>query len=156
MKRSILLLALCTILLVLHSDAQSNNPGNAIAQVSKPPVQKQRTPPTQRAVHQLEVLTARIDLSQDQVLTLNTIYLEENMALDSLNDHPSNDPKQDNLARREIYHKADVAAYACLNESQQLDYVLWKQEQRIKNLEKKNQANQAVIDSLTRQQPQPH
>jgi hypothetical protein len=34
--------------------------------------------------------------------------------------------------------------------------VLWKQEQRLKNLEKKNQANQTIIDSLTRQQPQTH
>lgn len=156
MKRSILLLALSTILYILHSDAQSNNPGNSIAQVSKPPAQHTKAPATQRAVHQLEVLTERIEMSQDQVLTLNTIYLEENMALDSLNDHPLSDPKQDSQARREIYHKADVEVYACLNESQQLQYVLWKQEQRMKNLEKKNQANQAVIDSLTRPQPQTH
>lgn len=156
MKRSFLLLASSTIFLVIHSHGQSNNPGNSIAQVSKSPAQQPRTPPTKRAVHQLEILTAKIELSQDQVLTLNTIYLEENMALDSLNDHPSNDPKQDGQIRREIYHKADVAVYACLNDSQQLEYVLWKQEQRLKNLEKKNQSNQAVIDSLSRQQPQTH
>lgn len=156
MKPYLPLLTVSTIFLVLHSDAQSNNPGNSIAQVSKPPAQQVRPPATQRAVHQLEVLTGKIELSQDQVLTLNSIYLEENIALDSLNDHPSADPKQDNQVRRDIYHKADVDTYACLNESQQLEYVLWKQEQRMKNLEKKNQLNKAVIDSLTRLQPQSH
>jgi hypothetical protein len=112
--------------------------------------------PTQRAVHQLEVLQERIDLSQDQVFSLNTIYLEENMALDSLLEHPSGNAKLDNEARRDIYHNADVRIYACLNETQQVQYVLWKQENRIRNLEKKQQATQAALDSLSRQQPQTH
>src|SRR5262245_15337857 len=109
MKRSILLLACGAFLLVLNTKAQSKNPGNAVAQISKPSTQQPRSPPTQRGVRQLEIITAKIELSQDQVLTLNTIYLEENMALDSLADHPSADPKQDNQVRREIHHKADVA-----------------------------------------------
>jgi hypothetical protein len=154
MKSSILLLACSTTILALTSKGQSTNLGNAIAQTSKPPTQLPKAQPTMRAVHQLEILQERVVLTPDQVQTINLIYLEENMALDSLTEHPSADPKTDNQARRDIYHNADIRVYACLNDSQQLQYVLWKQEQRIKNLEKRNQIVQSALDSLSRQ-PQP-
>jgi hypothetical protein len=158
MKSSILLIVCSTTVAALTSKAQSTaNPGNAVAQTNRPPVQVPRAAPTQRAVHMLEVLQERLELNPDQVQNINSVYLEENIALDSLADHPSSDPKADNLARRDIYHNADVRVYSYLNELQQLQYVMWKQEQRIKNLEKRNQINQTLIDSLTRQQqPQIH
>ena len=158
MKSSIALLLLaCGITTTaLTSKAQSTSLGTSVAQTSRPPMQVPKAPPTQRAIHQIEVLQERLDLNPDQVQNIHTIYLEENMALDSLIEHPSTDPKVDDLARRDIWHNADVRIYACLYEAQQLNYVLWKQENRIKNLEKKNQATQAALDSLSHQlQPPP-
>src|SRR5579872_940637 len=100
---------------------------------------------TQRAIHQLEDMQERVfDLSQEQVITINSILLEENIALDSIREHPSGDPKTDGLARRNVWHDADVRVYAQLNDMQQVQYVLWKQEQRIKNLEKQRQHLQAA------------
>jgi|SRR5579859_1816642 len=154
MKRSILLLACGTSVLVITTRAQSTTAGTSVPPNNKPLTQVPKSPPTQRAIHQLEALQERIDLSQEQVLNLNTIYLEENMALDSLTEHPSGDQKIDNQVRRDIYHDADVRVYACLNESQQVQYVLWKQDNRIKNLEKRQKDTQAILDSLNRQQPQ--
>jgi hypothetical protein len=86
------------------------------------------------------MLQERLNLGQDQVIKLNTVLLGENIALDSLRDHPSGDRKTDNMARREILHDADVRIYSLLNENQQVQYVLWKQEQHIKNLEKRQAA----------------
>lgn len=158
MKTSILFLALSII--VFSARPQSSAAGNQTAQnnqVSQP----QKLPPssTLRAVHQLEALQERIDLTQEQAIILNSILLDENVSLDSLNQHLSGDPKVDGQARREIYHNADVRIYSYLTDAQQLQYVLWKQEQRIKNLEKRQQTTQAALDSLTRQQlpqPKPH
>jgi hypothetical protein len=96
-----------------------------------------KLPPTQRTVRQLQMLQQRLSLSQDQVIKLNTVLLGENIALDSLRDHSSGDKKTDNMARRNILHEADVSIYSLLDENQQTQYVLWKQEQRIRNLEKK-------------------
>jgi hypothetical protein len=109
--------------------------------------------PVQQAVHQLEMLQQRIpDLTPDQVITLNSILLEETISLDSLHEHPSGDPKADGQLRHSITHDADVHIYSILNENQQVQYVTWKQEQRIKNLEKqrqKDQQQQAAADSTS-------
>jgi hypothetical protein len=155
MKISILFLAFIIICFVAQS--QSGATGNQIAQ-NNPIPQAQKLPPspTLRAVHQLEALQERIDLTQDQAIILNSILLDENVALDSLSLHPTGDQKVDGQIRRDIYHNADVRIYSYLTDAQQLQYVLWKQEQRIKNMEKRQQTNQAMIDSLTRQQPQSH
>jgi hypothetical protein len=99
-----------------------------------------KLPPAQRSVRQLQTLQQKLDLSQDQVIKLNTILLSENIALDSLSQHPSGDRRTDNMNRRDILHAADVRIYSLLNENQQAQYVLWKQEQRIRNLEKRQAA----------------
>src|SRR5579871_1207944 len=125
MKRSILLIACSLIVLMAKTQSTQSAP---------------RSTAPQRAIHQLEALQERVNLSEDQAITLNTVLLEENMSLDSLNEHPSGDEKHDTQARRDIYHNADVRIYSCLNDNQQVQYVLWKQEQRIKNLEKKQAA----------------
>lgn len=105
-----------------------------------------RLQPTQRASQQLILLQAKLNLDQFQVLRLNTVLLEENISLDSLRDHPSGDKNADIASRREILHDADVRIYSVLNENQQVMYVVWKQEQRIKNLERR----QAALDSAGR------
>jgi hypothetical protein len=105
----------------------------------------------QQAVHQLEMLEQRVpDLTPDQVISLNSILLGETITLDSLHEHPSGDPKTDGQLRHNVMHDADVNIYSLLNENQQVQYVIWKQEQRIKNLEKqrqKDQQQQAAADS---------
>lgn len=109
--------------------------------------------PVQQAVHQLEMLEQRIsDLTPDQVISLNSILLEQTITLDSLHEHPSGDPKADGQLRHSTMHDADVHIYGLLNENQQVQYVIWKQEQRIKNLEKNKQKMQAAVDS-TNQSP---
>jgi hypothetical protein len=131
MKSAILIIACCSCIFLSKAQQQ--------------PAPK--APATQRAIHQLETLQQRVDLNQDQAITVNSILLSENICLDSLSDHPTGDEKRDGQIRHQIYHDADVRIYSCLNESQQVQYVLWKQEQRIKNLEKK----QAALLAATRQ-----
>jgi len=105
--------------------------------------------PVQQAVHQLEMLEQRVsDLTPDQVISLNSILLGETITLDSLHEHPSGDPKADGQLRHSIMHDADVHIYSLLNENQQVQYVIWKQEQRIKNLEKQRQKDQQKDQQL--------
>ncbi|HEV2482717.1 MAG TPA: hypothetical protein VGS79_23790 [Puia sp.] len=137
MKRSILFLAYAFIL-ALTSRAQSGA-NNAPTAPPHPPQ------PTQQAIHQLEALQVALDdLSPEQVITLNSILLDRNISLDSLKDHPSGDPKADNQLRNSIWHNSDVRIYAVLWDKQQVKYVLWKQQQRIDNLEKQVQALKAA------------
>jgi len=144
MKRSILSLT-CVFILAFAARTQSAN-------VAIPASQTPKAQPTLRAIHQLEALQQRVDLSQEQAISLNSVLLDENIALDSLSQHPTGDQKLDGRLRHDIAHDADVRIYSYLNESQQVQYVLWKQELRIKNLEKK-QREQAAADS-TRHGPQ--
>lgn len=144
MKRSILFLAY-VIAAAITSRAQTGA-------TNTPTVPQRQPEPTQQAIHELERLQERlVDLSQEQVISLNSVLLDKNISLDSLKDHPSADQKTDNLCRRNIVHDADVRIYSLLNDNQQVQYVLWKQEQRIKNLEKRQaqmaQAAQAQADS---------
>lgn len=150
MKRSILFLAYA-FTAALATRAQSG-----VTNTPQPPTQPMAT---QRAIHELEKLQERLlDLSQEQVITLNSILLDKNIAIDSLRDHPSGDQKTDNLCRHNIVHDADVRIYSVLNDSQQVQYVLWKQEQRIKNLEKrqleaKNSTPPATLPQTQNEQP---
>ena len=148
MKRSILFLAYAFIL-AITSRAQS---GAANAPQTPP---HQPPPATQRAIHELEDLQERlVDLSQEQVITLNSILLDKDIALDSLRDHPSGDQKTDNQCRHNIVHEADVSIYSALNDGQQVQYVLWKQEKRIKNLEKRQlEAKNATPPATQPQNP---
>ena len=132
MKRSILFLAFAVTASII-SQAQ-------ISAANMPPAPPRQPVATQRAIHELERIQERlVDLTQEQVITLNSILLDKNIAFDSLQNHPSGDQKTDNLCRHNIAHDADVRIYSLLNENQQVQYVLWKQEQRIKNLEKRQQ-----------------
>jgi hypothetical protein len=143
MKRAVQLLT-CALVSALTTHAQTAAPA------VNPPAQPQ---PVKQAIHQLEAMQERlIDLSQEQVISINSILLDENILLDSLHEHPTGDPKADGQLRHNILHDADVHIYSLLNENQQVQYVLWKQEQRIKNLEKYKQKMQAAADS-TSQQP---
>lgn len=148
MKRSILFLAYAFIL-AINSRAQSGA-------TNTPQTPAQPPQPTQQAIHQLEALQEALDdLSPEQVITLNSILLDRNISLDSLKDHPSADPKADNQLRNSIWHTADVRIYAVLWDKQQLRYVLWKQQQRMDNLEKQVQALKAATGASDTSQNHP-
>ena len=139
MQKSILFLAgLLLIVLAGHSQV-ADSTGQFPA--------GRRMQPTQRASRELILLQSKLNLDQLQVLRLNSVLLTKNISLDSLRDHPSGDRNADMSGRRGILHDADVRIYSILNENQQVQYVLWKQEQRIKNLERR----QAALDSTARQ-----
>jgi hypothetical protein len=148
MKRSILFLVY-VVFAAITSRAQTGA-------TNTPPSPPRQPQPTQQAIHELETIQeGLVDLSQEQVITLNSVLLDKNIALDSLRDHPSGDPKTDNQCRHTIIHDADVRIYSLLNEHQQFQYVLWKQDQHVKNMEKRQQqltqqAEQAAhaIDSI--------
>ena len=150
MKRSILFLAYA-ITMALASRAQTGAANTS-------PIPPGQPLATQRAIHELENMQERlVDLTQEQVITMNSILLDKNIALDSLRDHLSGDQKTDNQCRHNIFHDADVRIYSLLNDNQQVQYVLWKQEQRIKNLEKRQQAqNQAAQAAQSDSTNHPH
>lgn len=96
---------------------------------------QQATPkksPPQRAAQQLKVLANKLNLNQDQVIQLRMILLNKVVAIDSINNNPSGDPKADGRARKAINQDADVKIYALLNSDQQLQYVQWKNDQKQK------------------------
>lgn len=93
--------------------------------------QPKKSPP-ERAAQQLKVLANQLNLNQDQVMQLRMILLNKVIAIDSINNNPSGDPKADGRARKAINQDADVRTYALLNTDQQLQYVQWKNDQKQK------------------------
>ena len=102
--------------------------------------------PPQRAAQQLKVLANQLNLNQEQVVQLRMILLNKVIALDSINNNPSGDPKADGQARKAINQDADGRIYALLNTDQQLQYAQWKEEQKQKAEERKR-LRQAGSDS---------
>ncbi len=93
--------------------------------------------PAQRAAQQLKTLTTQLNLNQDQVVQIRMIILNKVIALDSISNNPSGDPKTDGKARRAINQYADGSIYGLLNTEQQVQYAQWKQQQKEKAEEKK-------------------
>jgi hypothetical protein len=95
-----------------------------------------KTPP-QRAAQQLSVLAKQLSLNQDQVIQLRMILLNKVIALDSINNNRSEDPRSDGRARKAINQDADGKIYSLLNTDQQLQYAQWKEQQKQKAEERK-------------------
>jgi len=93
--------------------------------------------PPQRAAQQLNVLAKQLNLNQGQVIQLRMILLNKVIALDSINNNPSGDPKADGRARKTINQDADGRIYSLLNTDQQLQYAQWKEEQKQRADERK-------------------
>jgi hypothetical protein len=109
--------------------------------------------PPQRAAQQLKVLANKLNLDQGQVVQLRMILLNRVIALDSINNNPSGDPKADGQARKAINQETDGRIYGLLNTDQQLQYAQWKQEQKQKAEERKR-LQQAGGDSTNVNNPQ--
>jgi hypothetical protein len=109
--------------------------------------------PPQRAAQQLNVLAKQLNLNQGQVIQLRMILLNKVIALDSINNNPSGDPKADGRTRKAINQDADGRIYALLNTDQQLQYAQWKEEQKQRADERKK-ARMAGGDSTNVNNPQ--
>jgi hypothetical protein len=102
--------------------------------------------PPERAAQQLKVLANKLNLTQGQVIELRMILLNKVIALDSINNNPSGDPKADGRARKSINQDADGRTYALLNTDQQLQYAQWKEEQK-QRAEERKKARMSGVDS---------
>jgi hypothetical protein len=102
--------------------------------------------PPERAAQQLKVLANKLNLNQGQVVQLRMILLNKVIALDSVNNNPSGDPKADGRARKSINQDADGRTYALLNTDQQLQYAQWKEEQK-QRAEERKKARMSGSDS---------
>lgn len=110
---------------------------------------------TKRAVHQLKMLEKQLHLNEDQVLQLQVILINRDIAMDSIARRPSVGPvappdsgrasdfrRTDGQARRSIQQDADQKINALLTDDQKPLYQQWKQQQKQK-MQEKRQANQA-------------
>ena len=88
--------------------------------------------PTQQAAHQLKTLEKKLRLTQDQVLQLQVILINRDVAIDSLRHNSSGDRRTENHGRRSIQQRADQQIDALLTDDQKTLYEQWKQEQRQK------------------------
>jgi periplasmic protein CpxP/Spy len=102
--------------------------------------------PPQRAAQQLKVLATQLNLTQDQVIQLRMILLNRVVALDSIINNPSGDPKADGKTRKAINQDVDARIYALLNADQKSQYTQWKIDQKEKAEERKK-ARMAGSDS---------
>jgi hypothetical protein len=112
----------------------------------------QKPSPTKQAVRQLKMLQQQLNLTDDQVVQLQVILINRDVALDSLrrSTHPAGgspaggngDPRSDGHARRGINRDADQKINSLLTEEQKPLYQQWKQQQREKMMEKRQQAGE--------------
>lgn len=117
------------------------------------PLQKNRhaqDSATKRAVRQLRMMEKRLRLNEDQVLQLQVILINRDVAMDSIQHNPSGDRRTDNRARRSIQQDADQKVNAILTDDQKTLYQQWKEEQREK-MELRRQLHQGS-DSVNRPQ----
>ncbi|HEV2482718.1 MAG TPA: hypothetical protein VGS79_23795 [Puia sp.] len=147
MKR-ILLFAFLTLSLHAFVNAQTPDPYTPIQQ---PHPQKDSA--TRRAVRQLKILEKRLHLNEDQVLQLQVILINRDVAMDSVARRHSIGPaappdsgrasdfrRTDNRARRSIQQSADQKINAILSDDQKTLYQQWKEEQR-QRMELRRQMN---------------
>ena len=133
MKRTLLL-----ILLVagFHTLVQAQTPDTTVQPGLKKP------DPVKRAGRQLRMLENQLHLTQDQVLQVQVILITKTVSMDSLENHPSGNPRSDNRARRGVQQDADRQITALLTDQQKPLYEQWKAQQRQKMMQRRQNNNQ--------------
>jgi hypothetical protein len=101
---------------------------------------------TKRAVVQLKNLEKQLHLNEDQVLQLQVILINRDVAMDSIQHNPSGDRRTDNHARRSIQQDADQKINALLTDDQKTLYQQWKEKQK-ERMQERRQLKKAVGDS---------
>jgi Spy/CpxP family protein refolding chaperone len=128
MKRFLLLLALGTTLTTLHAQTADSTD----MQQEQP-----KASPSERTAHQLTALTKKLNLTQDQVMQLRPILLNEISTLDSLRTHPAGNRRSGMQARRNIMQDTDSRITALLTDQQKPLYQEWKDEQKKKLMDRR-------------------
>jgi protein CpxP len=122
------LFALLTLCLQSLLNAQTPDPYSPVPSKNQP----RQDSATKRAVRQLRMLEKQLRLNEDQVLQLQVILINRDVAMDSVQHNPSGDHRTDNRARRSIQQDADQKINAILTDDQKTLYQQWKAEQREK------------------------
>ena len=100
-------------------------------------VYAQKDSATKRAVRQLRMMEKQLHLNEDQVLQLQVILINRDVAMDSVAHNPSGDRRTDNRTRRSIQQDADQKINALLNDDQKPLYQQWKEKQKERMQERK-------------------
>ena len=101
--------------------------------------------PAQRAARQLKMMEKQLHLTQDQVLQMQVILINETVAMDSLRNSSTGDRRTNGRARRGILQTADQKINALLTDDQKPLYAQWKQQQRQRMMERrKSQSTSAA------------
>jgi hypothetical protein len=117
----ILLLAGFGLLAFSYAEAQNQD--------SSLPI-RPKTPPTQQAARQLKNLEKQLHLTQDQVLELQVILINRDVAMDSLRNSPSTGGHSVARTRQSIRQQADRQIDSLLTNDQKVLYQQWKQQQK--------------------------
>lgn len=112
----------------LHSLAGAQTPDTTGPKPTAPKITA-----TQRAAQQLKRLEKQLHLTADQVLQLQVILINRDVAMDSVRQNSTGVRKNDARARRGIQQDADAKINALLTDDQKPLYQQWKQQQRAKN-----------------------
>ena len=89
---------------------------------------------TKRAVRQLRMMEKQLHLNEDQVLQLQVILINRDVAMDSVQHNPSGDRRTDGHAKRSIQQDADQKINAILTDDQKTLYEQWKASRRHQRL----------------------
>jgi hypothetical protein len=132
MKRSLLL-----ILLVagLHTLAHAQSPDTTRQQGAF------KTDPAKRAARLLRMLENQLHLTQDQVLQVQVILINQTVTMDSLRNNPSGDQRTDNRARRGVLQNTDRQIMPLLTDDQKQLYQQWKAQQKKKMMQRRQNNN---------------
>ena len=107
--------------------------------------QPQKPSPTKQAAHQLKTLQQQLNLTEDQVVQLQVILINRDVALDSLRQsNPAGnngDRRANGRVRRDINRNADQQILSLLTTEQKPLYQQWKEEQKEKLMEKRKGNN---------------
>ena len=158
MRRLLLLVALVTSISVLHAQtADSTRAKTDLTRVktdltgTKTDLTGTRTDSTGtkqappqvtvavRSARQLMNFTKKLMLTEDQVILLRPILLDQAAILDSLQNHPSGDKHNAMVFRRSVMESTEEKINNLLTDQQKQLYEEWKEEQRESALE--NQLN---------------
>ena len=94
---------------------------------------------TQRAVRQLRMMEKQLHLNEDQVLQLQVILINRDVAMDSIQHNPSGDKRTDGHAKRSIQQDADQKINAILTDDQKTLYQQFKEKQKERMQERRQQ-----------------
>ncbi|HEV9035349.1 MAG TPA: hypothetical protein VGQ51_01960 [Puia sp.] len=89
-----------------------------------------KLPPAQQAARQVKNLEKKLRLTPDQVLQLQVILINRDVAMDSARNNPSGNHRTEAHTRRGIMQQADRQIDAMLTDDQKALYQQWKQQQK--------------------------